>query len=118
MTTRGSLQRAIASYEGDAEFEFEELLLDINEQIVAQLQQSGMRRSELADKLGVSRAFVTKLLSGEENVTLKTLIRVANALGTKVRFNIGPGETSQRWETIANTPMPTGCAEIELGLAA
>ena len=117
MTIRGSLQRTIASYEGDAEFEFEELLLEVNEQIVAQLQRSGMRRSELADKLGVSRAFVTKLLSGEENVTLKTLVRVANALGTKVQFEIGSEDAGQ-WETIASAPVPSGRAQIELGLAA
>ena len=41
---------------------------------------TGMKRSELAERLGTSRAYVTKLLDGQENMTLKTVVRVAAAL--------------------------------------
>lgn len=76
----------------DPEVQLEELILDINEQIVERMQASGLRRSDLADRLGTSRAFVTKLLDGHENLTLKTLARVANALEMKVDLRLRPRE--------------------------
>ncbi|MHB8376504.1 MAG: helix-turn-helix domain-containing protein [Dehalococcoidia bacterium] len=72
------------------EFELEWLLLDLEEQIWAAMQAQGIARSELAERLGTSRAFVTKLLSGHENLTLKTLVRVANALEIKVELRMRP----------------------------
>ncbi len=65
------------------------LLLDLNEQIHEALTAKRVTRSELAERLGTSRAFVTKLLSGHENVTLKTLIRVASALDCTLALTVG-----------------------------
>ncbi len=41
----------------------------------------GINRSELARRMGVSPAHVTKLLSGQENITLKTIAKVESAIG-------------------------------------
>ena len=54
------------------------------------MQGQGITRSELAERLGTSRAFVTKLLSSHENLTMKTLVRVANALEMKVELRLRP----------------------------
>lgn len=76
-------------YKEDYEFKTEALLLDINEQIVSWMQQEGITRSELAAKLGVSRAAITKLLGGKPNLTLKTLCKVATALGLEAQVQLG-----------------------------
>ncbi len=72
------------------EFEFEWLLLDTEDAIWDAMQLSGVSRSELAERLGTSRAFITKLLGGHENLTLKTLVRVANALQMQVKMQLVP----------------------------
>jgi transcriptional regulator with XRE-family HTH domain len=82
--------------EHDPDYIYEGIVLDLTEQIAARLIDTGMRRSELAERLGTSRAYVTKLLDGQENMTLKTLVRVANALEMKVETKFIPRERAAK----------------------
>ena len=83
-------ERKLQEFRDDPEFQTELLLLDINEQIVERMVARGIRRSELAQRLGSSRAFVTQLLNGKPNLTLKTLVQVAHALGMAVDVQLRP----------------------------
>ena len=47
-----------------------------------------MSRSDLAEKLGVSPAFVTKLMRGQNNFTLRTMVKVAQAIGCELTVNL------------------------------
>lgn len=58
----------------------EGLLLAVSERICEAMERKGISRADLAEKLGVSRPWVTKLLTGNRNLTLKSLVCVANAL--------------------------------------
>jgi transcriptional regulator with XRE-family HTH domain len=80
----------LARYRQDAEYLVERLLLDINEQIVERMQSRGLRRSELAGRMGVSRAFVTQLLRGNPNITLRTLVKLTNALDLALDVRLAP----------------------------
>ena len=44
------------------------------------LRQKGMTQSQLAEKLGISPAMVTKLLSGKENMSIKTICGIERVL--------------------------------------
>jgi transcriptional regulator with XRE-family HTH domain len=44
------------------------------------LRQNGMTQSQLAEKLGISPAMVTKLLSGKENLSLKTICGIERVI--------------------------------------
>jgi transcriptional regulator with XRE-family HTH domain len=74
----------------DPEFETELLLIDINEAITHRMNVLGWRKADLAERLGVSRAFITKLLTGSQNTTIATLVRVANALGARINVEVLP----------------------------
>ena len=78
----------LEKYRNDPEYIAEGLLIDINEQIVRLLEESGINRTQLAKKLGVSNAYVTKLLNGNENLTIKQLVRVATSLRCNVDIAI------------------------------
>lgn len=67
-------------YENDPEYVAEGLLIDINEQIVRMLTSKEITRTRLAKMLDVSTAYITKLLNGNENLTIKQLVRLAVAL--------------------------------------
>jgi transcriptional regulator with XRE-family HTH domain len=73
------------AYENDPDFLTDLALLDITEQIAMRMQQRGVRAAELAQRLGVSRAYVSQMLSGRPNMTVRTLVGVAHALGDRVR---------------------------------
>ena len=89
-------ERKLAASKDTPEYELEWLLLDIEEALHTSMEAQGITRSELADRLGTSRAFITKLLGGQENLTLKTLVRVANALEMKVDARFVPRERAAK----------------------
>lgn len=59
----------------------ETLIADAQELIVSLMRHEGVTRSELARRLGKSKGFITHILSGERNLTLRTLADCAHALG-------------------------------------
>lgn len=48
--------------------------------IVDYMQENGMKRADVAKKLGVSAQYVSKLLSGSENLSFKTIANIEEKL--------------------------------------
>jgi len=84
MSNETWLTKRLKNAAGRVSYETERLILGINEQFVRQLVSQEMTRTELADRLRVDKAFITRLLNGTPNVTLKTLVSVASALGCRL----------------------------------
>lgn len=84
MKPRDRFDALIKKFRNDPQFIAEGLLLDINEQLVRLLHEQGISQSVLAQKLGVSNAYVSRLLNGNENLTIKQLVKIASVLGRKV----------------------------------
>ncbi len=80
----------IGEREGTPDFEFDLLAVSVGEAIVERMEALGLTRTELAARMGVSRARVTQVLSGTDNLTLKTLVAVANALDSSVELKVEP----------------------------
>jgi cyanate lyase len=70
-----------STVEGMALFQQERLILGLAEAICAVMEEQGVSKAELAARLGKSRAFVTQLLDGRANMTLRTVSDVFLALG-------------------------------------
>lgn len=49
--------------------------------LIGYMQDNGMKRADLASKLGVSPQYVSKLLSGTENLSFKSIANIENKLG-------------------------------------
>jgi transcriptional regulator with XRE-family HTH domain len=71
------------------------------------MKARGISQAQLASRLGTSEAYVSKVLRGNANFTLKTMIKLARALeavlhvhvaeeGIAVRWNAEMSETPQR----------------------
>lgn len=66
-------------------------ILEFTESVVREMERQGITRTALARKLGVTPAYVTKLLRGKENLTLATMVRLARALNAEVHVQLtGP----------------------------
>jgi len=61
---------------------------DAAEELARWMQIQGASKADLARRLGKSRAWVTHLLSGKANTTLRTLAEVMYALGARVELRI------------------------------
>ena len=66
--------------EGRRLLEQERLILEVTESIANVMEEQGISRDELAKRLGKTPAFVTKLLRGDNNLTLRTLADVFYAM--------------------------------------
>lgn len=70
----------------------EDICLDIAERLIDTMEARGLSRSELARRLKVQPAYVTKLLRGYENLSLKSLAKIAYTMGLKWKCVMVPAD--------------------------
>ena len=68
---------------------YDEILEDFYKVINGRLQRLGITQVELADRLGVSKSYVTKALKDGRSLSLKSMIQIADALGLAVTVRFG-----------------------------
>jgi transcriptional regulator with XRE-family HTH domain len=90
MESKNWLQEKIEKFADDPAFLTEMQILKFTEAVVRNMERNAVPRAELARKLGVSKAMVTKLLSGNPNMTMRTMVTVAHVLGCELDVGIHP----------------------------
>jgi transcriptional regulator with XRE-family HTH domain len=87
-TERGSEPTLLEEYLEDPEFAKllaqEDLILEVTETLCELLEKEKISRKELADRLGKSKGFISQLLNGGRNLTLRTVADILHVLGYKV----------------------------------
>jgi transcriptional regulator with XRE-family HTH domain len=101
MTGPGCLEQKLIEWDLDPEYIVEGVLIAATERICELMERHGISRSELARRLGKSRAYVTRLLNGQPNMTLKTLTQIAVALGEGIDVFIPSSVREQRARALA-----------------
>lgn len=102
-------------YEGDPEFEFDLLAIEIGERIVERMERLQMNRTELASKIGVSKARISQVLGGQDNLTLKSLVAVATGLGSRVEVRL---KSKEQWLPNRATVLYPTSSTSQLAVAA
>jgi transcriptional regulator with XRE-family HTH domain len=64
------------------------LAQEIVDEITWYMREQKVSRADLAGAMGVSPGRVSQILSGEENLTLRTLGSVVNALGARLEVTL------------------------------
>jgi transcriptional regulator with XRE-family HTH domain len=64
----------------------ETLVAEASELIARLMAKENLSKADLARRLNRSRAWVTQLLSGRTNITIRTLAEVSFALGAEVKL--------------------------------
>jgi len=70
--------------------ELSRLITQLTNEITWQLSERGLTRADLATRLGVSPGRVSQILSGGENLTLRTLASLAAALDSRFELELTP----------------------------
>jgi transcriptional regulator with XRE-family HTH domain len=60
------------------------------EDLVALMKSRGLTRTALAEKMGTSPAYITKILRGDTNFTLDSMVRIAQALDCEITVGLRP----------------------------
>ena len=99
-----ALIKQIQSSETYAEVSIRE---EAAEAIFEAMEKQHVTRAELARRLGKSRAYVTKVLSGEENLGIETLSKIFRALDCQYRIEYSPSiSQNPLWAKPPTAPNP------------
>ena len=56
----------------------------ISERIALVLEEKGWKQQELADRMELPKSNVSRILSGEANLTIATIVKIEGILGKKI----------------------------------
>lgn len=88
--TKSFYEQFIESSQNGELLQQEELILQVTELLAEVMHLRGVNRAELAEKIGKSKAFVSQILRGNQNMTLKTLASLFFALDYKLNVKAIP----------------------------
>jgi len=106
-TAADKLAEMLEGLEHSRTFQVEGLKHEISESIFQAMERNDVSRAALAEQLGTSRAYVTKVLQGATNFTLESLVKIAGALNCNVSVQITPRKMEKRWEGHRRAVAPT-----------
>ncbi|MCB1234477.1 MAG: helix-turn-helix transcriptional regulator [Verrucomicrobiae bacterium] len=61
------------------------------------MKEQEVTKSELARRIGTSPAYVTKILRGETNFTLDTMVKIAHALNCRLQTHLARQGFRTHW---------------------
>lgn len=93
-----NLKEWLSTDERRREFAEEALIVDVAEQIWAAMDAAKVTKSEIAERLGKSKAFISQMLNGSRNMTLRSLADIAQCVGYKVRLSLKHEGSVDAWQ--------------------
>lgn len=72
------------------------IILDFTEGLHKLMEDNQVSRSDLARRLGVSPAYITKVLRGNVNFTVDSMVRLVRAVGGEVHVQVAPKTHTKR----------------------
>jgi transcriptional regulator with XRE-family HTH domain len=89
----------------------EDLIMEVTETLCELLEKENTSRKELAERLGKTKGFVSQLLNGGRNLTLRTVADILHVLGYKVSLVPQKLEIQQRQQQV-RPPEEARCVNL------
>ena len=70
-------------------FEIESAKIKLANKLTEMREQMGLTQAELAKKMGVSQQLISKIESGDDNISLETLVKFVYILGMTLKIGVG-----------------------------
>ena len=80
--------------ENEPLFVAELMKLAFADDLVRLLEARGRKRTELAEKLGTNRGYITRILNTEYNLSIETMAKIALALDASITVSMKPRESA------------------------
>lgn len=90
MTAETLTEKLTKTADGMRLYQQERAILEVTELVCQLMDEQDVSRSELATRLGRTKGYITQLLDGRANMTVRTISDVFTALGRAVHFQEGP----------------------------
>ena len=96
MTSKEQYLEFLREAEDSLEYREESAIVDFTQELHRIMDNKSVNRSELAQRLGVSPAYITKMLYGS-NFRIRTMAKIARALDMVVRIHLAPDHVTVQW---------------------
>lgn len=104
----------VSTPDGARAWHQERTIFEATEKLCELLEVTGVTRSQFAERLGKSRSYVTQLLDGEANMTLRTLSDSFLVLGRALHIADGPLTTENDTAKVLRLYLESDWIEEEL----
>ena len=84
------IQAALKAARKTHEYRAEGASIEFTNAMLTRMRQLEVSRSELAARIGVNPAYISKILRGDTNFSLETMVKIANALESDFRCHLEP----------------------------
>lgn len=65
-----------------------------------QIRRGGMSNAELATKLGVKPPYISKVMRGDENLTIESMVKLVRAAGGRLHIQVADQADGVRWFSV------------------
>jgi transcriptional regulator with XRE-family HTH domain len=95
------LERWANQNEANAKLVAQEILItDVTEAIWKAIEETGITKADLAEKMGTTKSHVSQVLNGSRNMTLRTLADICFGLECEPTFHLEQKSQTNKWESI------------------
>ena len=98
MVDSGRYRQMFEEAESHSDYWIDGPISEFTEDLSRLMKEQNVNRAELARRMGTSRAYITKMLGGNANFTLLTMVKLAMALDGAVHIHIADKRAVTRWE--------------------
>ena len=95
--THKSLASLIESSKEKDSYWVERAKFDFAMDLVGLLHKSGLSNSDFAERINVKAPYVSKVLRGDENLTIQTMVKLVRALKGKLNIHVSEENYHVRW---------------------
>lgn len=92
-----TFKQLIAEAFASGEMDVEGAKVDFAMGLARVMEARDISKAKLAHELGVSKPLVTRILRGDANLTIQTMVRAARAAGGKLHLHVAPDGQDVQW---------------------
>jgi len=92
-----TLKQRMKNIRQSHDYRLEKAKLEFIQGVTRIMQQKEITNAELARRLETSPAYITKVMRGDTNFTLDSLVKITYALDSKVHIHVADTSAKVRW---------------------
>lgn len=99
MAAKTLTEQLTSTSDGIKRYQQERTILAVTEMLCAVMDKRNVSRAELATRLGKTKGFVSQILDGSTNMTIRTMSDILTELGHQLEPSAValPDRTTERW---------------------
>ena len=105
MQKYNSFNELLADIEKNDSYWSQKAILDFSIELHNLMTRRNLSKKDLAEELGTTQAYITKVFRGKANFTIESMVRLTRAIGGDLNIHITPKEEEKvTWYRVVSKP--------------